>query len=82
MPSEFRLETPAEIQRRALTSRNQAIEDFAKAHPREWFVTNEGSVHKAPGKRFSGALYERKYRTIVRDGVKLKATYLRYVGPT
>lgn len=82
MTREFRLETPAEVQRRALHSVNEDIEEFAKAHPREWFVTHEGDKHKAPGKRFGGAFYERKYRTNTVDGVKIRTTYLRYVGPT
>jgi hypothetical protein len=88
---EFKLEAPAETQRRAVQSHTKDLEDFGKAHPHEWFIAREAkpvapaylpAQHKQCGRRFAGAFWERKYRTKIVDGDNVKLTYLRYVGPT
>ncbi len=82
MVREFKLETPAEVQRRIVVSKTRDVEEFGKAHPMEWFIAFTGSVHRPAPRRFNGAFWERKYRTKWENDVPVKLTYLRYVGPT
>ena len=81
-PREFRLETPAEITRRAVRSETAAIEAFGRAHPYEWFIAREGYQHRSAGRVFMANAWERKYRVCNVKGVKVHKAYLRYVGPT
>lgn len=80
--SKFKLETPADIQRRAVESATKSVEDFGKAHPMEWFIAYEGAVHRPAPRRFNGSFWERRYRTKHEGEWVTKLTYLRYVGPT